>query len=324
MSRRSIPQSKTDDLAFPIRVKLGVPDSGFGRLSDDINCWLAAVVGHGNYALHSVQALFTSASALYFRDIEAARAFLAAFPALELADSLQSRGYSAPGLVANVSEEVLGVCNIYSLTKGQAAIREIAGVWEDRTGNLPSLPGIYPDTAAPVVSNTAQGRVLSMMRWGMPSPAFALKGRKTDPGVTNVRNTASPHWRRWLSPGSRCVVPFSSFSEYQVRPGQAALPIWFALDETRPLAFFAGIWTPWTSVRKLKEGETRNELFGFLTTEANAVVGAIHPKAMPVILTSPEEIETWLTAPWDIAAMLQRPLPDHMLSIVSRGGAKDG
>jgi hypothetical protein len=29
-----------------------------------------------------------------------------------------------------------------------------------------------------------------------------------------------------------------------------------ALDETRPLAFFAGIWTRWTSVRKVKEGET--------------------------------------------------------------------
>ena len=47
---------------------------------------------------------------------------------------------------------------------------------------------------------------------------------------------------------------------------------------------FAGIWTNWTSVRKVKEGETTNDLFGFLTTEPNAEVGAIHPKAMPVIL----------------------------------------
>jgi hypothetical protein len=34
-----------------------------------------------------------------------------------------------------------------------------------------------------------------MARWGMPSPAFALKGRNSDLGVTNVRNVASPHWR---------------------------------------------------------------------------------------------------------------------------------
>ena len=60
----------------------------------------------------------------------------------------------------------------------------------------------------------------------------------------------------------------------------------------RPLAFFAGIWTRWTSVRKVKEGETTNDLFAFLTTEPNSEVGAIHPKAMPVILTTPEEIET--------------------------------
>jgi hypothetical protein len=37
---------------------------------------------------------------------------------------------------------------------------------------------------------------------GMPSPAFALKGRTADPGVTNVRDTSSPHWRRWLGPAN--------------------------------------------------------------------------------------------------------------------------
>jgi hypothetical protein len=77
----------------------------------------------------------------------------------------------------------------------------------DRTGNLPPPPGIFPDYAAPIVRNQPEGRELTMARWGMPSPAFALEGRKTDPGVTNVRNTASPHWRRWLgvlaAPGPR-------------------------------------------------------------------------------------------------------------------------
>jgi hypothetical protein len=43
---------------------------------------------------------------------------------------------------------------------------------------------------------------------------------------------------------------------------------------------------------------TTNDLFAFLITEPNAEVGAIHPKAMPVILT-PEEVETWITAPPD-------------------------
>jgi putative SOS response-associated peptidase YedK len=41
----------------------------------------------------------------------------------------------------------------------------------------------------------------------------------------------------------------------------------------------------------VKEGETTNDLFAFLTMEPNAVVAPIHPKAMPVILTRTDEIE---------------------------------
>jgi putative SOS response-associated peptidase YedK len=105
------------------------------------------------------------------------------------------------------------VCNLYSMTTNQEAIRRLFGVAVDNTGNLPAQPGIFPDYSAPIVRNTANGRELAMARWGMPSPAFSLKGRNSDPGVTNVRNTASPHWRRWLAPECRCVVPFTSFSE---------------------------------------------------------------------------------------------------------------
>jgi putative SOS response-associated peptidase YedK len=87
---------------------------------------------------------------------------------------------------------------------------------------------------------------------------------------------------------------------------------------SRPLACFAGIWTNWTSVRKVKEGETTNNIFAFLTTEPNAEVGAVHPKAMPVILTTPDEVETWMTAPPDEVLKLQRPLQDGALRVVVR------
>lgn len=43
------------------------------------------------------------------------------------------------------------MCNLYSVTKGQQAIREFTRAMRDRTGNLPPLPGIYPDMLAPVV-----------------------------------------------------------------------------------------------------------------------------------------------------------------------------
>ena len=216
------------------------------------------------------------------------------------------------------------MCNLYAFTASQAAIRELARAMHDRTGNLPPLPGVFPDYSAPIVREAAAGREMVIARWGMPSPVFALKGKKIDAGVTNVRRTHSPHWRRWLNPESRCLVPFTGFSENELSPGGSRQPIWFALDESRPLAFFAGIWTRWTSVRKVREGEVTADLFAFLTTDATAEVSVVHPQAMPVVLTTEEEREVWLRAPWDEVRTLQRPLPDGALQVVLKGEKQDG
>lgn len=217
------------------------------------------------------------------------------------------------------------MCNLYSMTRPQDAVRQFFpdAPLIDNLGNLAPLPGIFPDYPAPILRTGAEGREMVLARWGMPSPQFALKGRKTDPGVTNVRNTASPHWRRWLGVENRCVVPFTSFSENEVLADGSRPPVWFAGDESRPLMFFAGIWTRWTSVRKLKEGEITTDLFAFLTTEPNALVAQVHPKAMPVILTDPVEVAQWLSAPTARALRLQRPLPDGRLRIVARGDKAD-
>ncbi len=69
------------------------------------------------------------------------------------------------------------------------------------------------------------------------------------------------------------------------------------------------------------EGE--HLLYSFLTSEPNGIVGPIHPKAMPVILTTADEYEVWLSAPADEALKLQRPLTDHMLEIVAEGSRSD-
>ncbi|TCV68711.1 SOS response associated peptidase (SRAP) [Neorhizobium sp. S3-V5DH] len=83
--------------------------------------------------------------------------------------------------------------------------------------------------------------------------------------------------------------------------------------------FFAGLWVRnWQCVRKVKEGLITCDLFAFLTTEPNSIVAPIHPKAMPVILKTEEEVEAWLTAPWEEAKTLQRPLPDDQLVLLPK------
>jgi putative SOS response-associated peptidase YedK len=201
------------------------------------------------------------------------------------------------------------------LTTNQQAIRDFARISHDLVVNLEPDLDVYPDRPAPVIRQTADGREMSLMTWGMPTPPQFLKTPDApDRGVTNIRNTGSPHWRRWLGPANRCVIPATAFSEYGATPDPVTRRKslhWFA-NEKRPLFFFAGLWTDWTgtrgSTRSPRMGEHR--LYAFLTTASNAVVGRVHPKAMPVILTQEDEIETWLNADWQIASQLQRPLPD--------------
>jgi putative SOS response-associated peptidase YedK len=160
-----------------------------------------------------------------------------------------------------------------------------------------------------------------MARWGMPTPPQFLKGR-VDRGVTNIPNVASAHWRAWMKPEFRCLVPATSFCE----PTDAPEPstgrkrwTWFALAEERPLFAFAGIWCTWRGPRGTQKNPVEGEhtLYGFLTTEPNAIVRPVHSKAMPVILTEPAEFDAWLESDVESALKLQRPLPADRLRIVA-------
>lgn len=129
------------------------------------------------------------------------------------------------------------MCNLYSLTKGQDAIRAFTKAMTDTTGNMPSLPGIFPDQLAPVVHTRKDGkRELSMIRWGFPPPPN-LGNRP----ITNIRNLKSSYWRGWLKPEWRCLVPATAFCEYT--DSLPKVPHWFALNEDRPLYAFAGGYT---------------------------------------------------------------------------------
>ena len=93
---------------------------------------------------------------------------------------------------------------------------------------------------APIVRTARdRERELRMMRWGFPPPP----NLGTAP-VTNVRNLKSPYWRGWLKAEWRCLVPATSFCEWT--DSRPKVTHWFALDESRPLFTFAGIWRFWT------------------------------------------------------------------------------
>lgn len=91
------------------------------------------------------------------------------------------------------------------------------------------------------------GITLINLRWGMPPlPALLARGQ-IDPGVTNIRNASSPHWRRWLEPLNRCVVPATVFCEASTLLDPSTgrkVWTWFALGE------------PWKSVHR----EAKNSL----------------------------------------------------------------
>ena len=181
---------------------------------------------------------------------------------------------------------------MYRITTNVEAMRHLFGVTKGGFANLPPFGDIYPGREAPVIRATADGeRELTVMHWGFPPPA-------TGRPVTNVRNLASPFWRTALSrPDRRCLIPVTSFCEWEGDVG-VKRKVWFALDHGDPFAF-AGVWRP------TPEGDR----MAFLTCEPNATVGAVHPKAMPVVL-DPGDYEGWLAHEYASACALAKPYPD--------------
>lgn len=216
------------------------------------------------------------------------------------------------------------MCNEYRMTASRHDVAQATAQLEldfdttPATGNLRDYHP-FPDTDAPVITlageDVAPALTLDLMRWGFP-PA-----KDKAPVITNIRNLASPWWKnvngQYLTrPRYRCLVPFTAFCELHHETKEKH---WFTVPQA-PVAFFAGIWRPFQGERLMPvEGKTRRQridgdyrLFSFLTTDPNAIVAPVHPKAMPVILWRAGDCLAWLDG--DDPAALQRPLPDGELA----------
>lgn len=174
------------------------------------------------------------------------------------------------------------MCNRYQLKASAAEVAGLMGV---------SVTGVnWPNEMFPGRPGLVFGSDWArLMDWGWPPPSGTRKP------VTNARNLDSPFWRAALRDAARrCVIPASRFCEWEGAAG-AKVARWFGVRE-RAVFGFAGVWRP------VGEGA----VYAMLTCAPNELVGAVHPKAMPVMLAAGDEA-VWLGADWDAARALVRP-----------------
>lgn len=209
------------------------------------------------------------------------------------------------------------MCTLYSHTTNVEAIRRLFKTNRDDLGNAEPQRAIFPDGIGTVVRVAEDGkREAIRMRWGFP--------KLNKPGATinvNMRNLDSSYWRPWQKPENRCLVPVTSFCEYDARTKNPKVPVWFAMSPERPLFAFAGVWRPWKGTRGTKDSPVEGEhlLYAFMTSTPNKLIAPYHPKAMPVCLTTAEEQDRWLRAPIDELESIQQPGPEDMLQVVASG-----
>jgi putative SOS response-associated peptidase YedK len=197
------------------------------------------------------------------------------------------------------------MCNLYGLSVTRAELIAYFEANDDFHRDM-EKDYVSPNRPGTVVTADEGARFLREMRWGFPPPS----GVKAP--VVNVRNYASPFWRSALAnPARRCLVPATRFQEWSVEPDPVTgkkRPHWFIVP-SRPIFAFAGVWRP----------TDHGPAFAFLTCgydgePSSHIVGAVHPKAIPVILHD-EDYDRWLNAPVEDALSLACAYPSKLMAV---------
>ena len=162
------------------------------------------------------------------------------------------------------------------------------------------------------------GRHLVPMRWGLVPPW--AKDLKTGLTTTNARSETITEKGMFAQPfrkGRRCLVVLDGFFEFS-GPKGAKQPHLFRPREGGFMVF-AGLWEQWRGPREAPLDEPLLS-YTFATTTANAVMAPLHHR-MPVLLTSREAQDLWLSQDADEADLLAllRPAPDDLLEVFPIG-----
>ncbi len=242
------------------------------------------------------------------------------------------------------------MCNLYTYKLSRDEVRGLlehyklvgqqwGAMFEQKMAGKNDEALVYPKYPAPIVIVRDGEQQLEHMGWGMPSPPPPLKDGekpKRPSFITNARNLRLGMWKQWLAAptvtvgrdkhqGGRCIVPATMFAEPDRNTAKPVVNRWFGRADGVPF-FFAGIWREWQgdhgTIKAPNVGLHR--LFAILTTEPNGIVAPIHDKAMPVLLTTAQDVEVWLNGTLEEALTLQKPQPDDALVITPYDEKKVG
>ena len=185
-------------------------------------------------------------------------------------DVVRARCAPGPGL-----HNRRAMCNLYSLTKGQSAIRDLFSV-RARSRRQPAVVSVdlsRPDRADRAArsgrrARTRHGAVGHARAAAIRRPAGDQHPQRREPALARMARRAKPLRR------SGDVV-------LRICRHHAAQDADLVCARRGPAAVrFAGLWTRWRGVRGPKSApvEGEHELYGILTTEANDVIAPIHPR----------------------------------------------
>ncbi|MEO1608333.1 MAG: SOS response-associated peptidase family protein [Pseudomonadota bacterium] len=207
------------------------------------------------------------------------------------------------------------MCNIYSQTVPRQLLLPLFDVSDNRATAFEPHGAIYPGNNGIVIRCAADGtRECVEMSWG-----FVLNlANRAPKRVTNFRDDKldSRFWSASLR-ARRCLIPVSSFAEPKGR--QPAIWHWFALNEKRTPFAFAGIWQRYKGPLKAEGTTVEIDVYSFMTTMPNALVAAIHPSRMPVMLVGRDTQDQWLNGTPDEALQVVQTYPAESMRIVQSG-----